>query len=242
MKAGRQTTLRDRAELSGIGVHSGVPVSLTIHPGRRRYRHRFLPHGRGWHRPRDLAPNANAVVATEFATVLGDASGPAVSTVEHIMAALCGMGVDNAHRRDRRARSSGPGRQRRAFRRGDRAGRHRDAAAAAPRTCGCSSRSASTSGNSYAELRPYDRGFRLEIEIDFDHRTVGRQNLALDITPGRSGANSRVRAPSVSCAMSTSCGTPAMRSAPRFDEHGRGRARTRAEPGRPALPGRVRAS
>ena len=36
------------------------------------------------------------MTATEFATVLGDQSGPAVSTTEHVLAALHGLGVDNA--------------------------------------------------------------------------------------------------------------------------------------------------
>ena len=42
------------------------------------------------------APISSAVTATEFATVLGDASGPLVSTAEHVLAALRGLGVDNA--------------------------------------------------------------------------------------------------------------------------------------------------
>ena len=37
-----------------------------------------------------------AVTATEFATVLGDAEGPLCSTAEHVLAALAGLGVDNA--------------------------------------------------------------------------------------------------------------------------------------------------
>ena len=32
MKAGKQTTLRNRTAVSGIGVHSGLPVTLTLHP------------------------------------------------------------------------------------------------------------------------------------------------------------------------------------------------------------------
>ena len=36
------------------------------------------------------------MTATEFATVLGDQNGPAVSTTEHVLAALHGLGVDNA--------------------------------------------------------------------------------------------------------------------------------------------------
>ena len=36
------------------------------------------------------------MIATEFATVLGDANGPLCSTAEHVLAALSGIGVDNA--------------------------------------------------------------------------------------------------------------------------------------------------
>ena len=32
MKVARQTTLRDHAVLCGVGVHSGLPVTLTLHP------------------------------------------------------------------------------------------------------------------------------------------------------------------------------------------------------------------
>ena len=95
MKAGRQTTLRDRARLSGVGVHSGAPVSLTIHPAVADTGIAFLRTA-GAGGDREIHATSNAVVSTEFATVLGDACGPAVATVEHVMAALCGMGVDNA--------------------------------------------------------------------------------------------------------------------------------------------------
>ncbi len=32
MKGAKQTTLRDEVAISGIGVHSGRPVTLTLHP------------------------------------------------------------------------------------------------------------------------------------------------------------------------------------------------------------------
>ena len=32
MKVARQTTLRDHTDLCGVGVHSGLPVTLTLHP------------------------------------------------------------------------------------------------------------------------------------------------------------------------------------------------------------------
>ena len=38
-------------------------------------------------------------------------------------------------------------------------------------------------GDAYGELRPYDRGFRVEVEIDFDNPLIGRQTIATDIEP-----------------------------------------------------------
>src|SRR6266851_9948451 len=96
MKVGRQTTLRDQAVLNGIGVHSGLPVTLTLHPAEANAGLRFIRTGVGGGRDREVCAEIGAVTATEFATVLGDASGPLVSTAEHVLAALSGLGVDNA--------------------------------------------------------------------------------------------------------------------------------------------------
>jgi UDP-3-O-[3-hydroxymyristoyl] N-acetylglucosamine deacetylase len=49
-----------------------------------------------WRADREVQATAESVIATEFATVLGDREGPLVSTAEHVLAALRGMGVDNA--------------------------------------------------------------------------------------------------------------------------------------------------
>ena len=95
MRAGKQTTLRSRAAVSGIGVHSGLPVTLTLHPADAGTGVVFIRCVNG-RRQREIRASARSVTATELATVLGDASGPGVSTIEHIMAALCGLGVDNA--------------------------------------------------------------------------------------------------------------------------------------------------
>src|ERR1700750_2294803 len=95
MKFSRQTTLRSQATVTGVGVHSGLPVNLTIGPASVDAGLIFvrtgLPCGE-----REVQATAAAVIATEFATVLGDKDGPLVSTVEHVLAALRGMGVDNA--------------------------------------------------------------------------------------------------------------------------------------------------
>ena len=42
MKVARQTTLRDHTVLSGVGVHSGLPVTLTLHPADAGTGFRFI--------------------------------------------------------------------------------------------------------------------------------------------------------------------------------------------------------
>lgn len=76
-------TLRDSLSLMGLGLHSGVPTEVRIHPGREGLRLRFEG---------ELIPvSAAGVVRTERCTQLGP-----VSTVEHLMAALGGLEVTDA--------------------------------------------------------------------------------------------------------------------------------------------------
>src|SRR3979411_1192172 len=95
MKFSRQTTLRSQATVTGVGVHSGLPVSLTLGPASIDAGFIFVRTGLDG-RDREMQATAESVISTEFATVLGDRDGPLVSTAEHVLAALRGMGVDNA--------------------------------------------------------------------------------------------------------------------------------------------------
>src|SRR6476469_1803392 len=95
MKLNRQTTLRSQATVTGLGVHSGQPVNLTIAPAPIDAGFIFVRTGLEG-ADREVQATADAVIATDFATVLGDNDGPLVSTAEHVLAALRGMGVDNA--------------------------------------------------------------------------------------------------------------------------------------------------
>ena len=87
-----QRTLRAPVSVSGVGIHSGKPAHLTLKPASVNSGIRFVRV--------DLAgaPHVNAdfrfVIDTRMATTLGRGS-VTVSTVEHLMAALAGMGVDN---------------------------------------------------------------------------------------------------------------------------------------------------
>src|ERR1044072_444100 len=96
MKAGRQKTLRRQNAVSGICGPSGSPATLTMLPAEADTGILFVRCGIDGQPDREIRANFRAVTATEFATVLGDASGPLCSTAEHVLAALSGLGVNNA--------------------------------------------------------------------------------------------------------------------------------------------------
>src|SRR5690349_12568285 len=81
--AGRQTTLRDHATVTGVGVHSGLPASITLHPAEADTGIVFVRCGVSDQPDRELRAHYRSVTATEFATVLGDKNGPGISTTEH---------------------------------------------------------------------------------------------------------------------------------------------------------------
>jgi UDP-3-O-[3-hydroxymyristoyl] N-acetylglucosamine deacetylase len=181
MKSGRQTTLRDQAVLSGIGVHSGLPVTLTLHPADADTGLRFLRTGCEGGLDREIDADINAVTATEFATVLGDASGPLVSTAEHVLASLRGLGVDNAV-----VEVDGPeipimdGSAAPFVAAIDQAG---IASLDAPRRYIRVLKPVRVAtSESYGEIRPSVR-FQVEVEIEFEHPVIGRQHYAFDGRP-----------------------------------------------------------
>jgi UDP-3-O-[3-hydroxymyristoyl] N-acetylglucosamine deacetylase len=182
MKAGRQTTLRHQTAVSGIGVHSGSPATLTMLPAEADTGIVFVRCGNGGEPDREIRANVRAVTATEFATVLGDAKGPLCSTAEHVLAALAGLGVDNAI-----IEIDGPevpimdGSAAPFVEAIDRVGL---VTLPTPRRYIRILKPVRVAtGDSYGELRPHPQGFRIELEIDFDHPLIGRQALALDLEP-----------------------------------------------------------
>jgi UDP-3-O-[3-hydroxymyristoyl] N-acetylglucosamine deacetylase len=182
MKGAKQTTLRDQVAVSGIGVHSGEPVTLTLLPGDDDTGIVFQRVTSDGSLIREVRADVRAVTATEFATVLGDAKGPLCSTAEHLLAALRGLNVDNVV-----VEIDGPEVP------------IMDGSAApfldALDQAGLTSRALPrryievlkpvrvTRDKSFGELRPYAHGFRVEAQIDFDHPLIGAQALALDIDP-----------------------------------------------------------
>lgn len=88
-----QKTIAAPVICNGVGVHSGKQVGLTIKPADANHGIKFI---------RTDLPNSpcvparfNKVVDTSQATVIGS-DGFIISTPEHLMAALAGLGIDNA--------------------------------------------------------------------------------------------------------------------------------------------------
>lgn len=90
----RQRTLKSLARTVGVGLHSGAKVGLVLRPA-------APDTGIVFHRvdldpPVDLRADAFSVGDTRLATCL-QRDGVRIATVEHLMSALCGLGIDNLH-------------------------------------------------------------------------------------------------------------------------------------------------
>src|ERR671912_1539406 len=96
MKQNQQTTLRAPVTLSGCGVHSGDEVRVVLHPAEADHGIVFLRTGLSGGRDRLIDARHVAVSATELCTVIGERESGAIATIEHLMSALYGLGVDNA--------------------------------------------------------------------------------------------------------------------------------------------------
>ena len=90
----KQRTLKSLTRAVGVGLHSGQRVELTLRPAAPDtgivFRRVDLPE------PVDIVVSATAVTDTRLASTLssGDAK---VLTVEHLMSACAGLGVDNLY-------------------------------------------------------------------------------------------------------------------------------------------------
>lgn len=90
-----QRTLKQKIKFEGIGLHSGKTVNMTVYPA-------MADHGVVFVRS-DIADRNNVipatydrVVDTKLCTVIGNDAGVTIGTIEHLMAALAGCGIDNA--------------------------------------------------------------------------------------------------------------------------------------------------
>jgi len=180
MKFGPQTTIRDRVTISGRGVHSNAPVRIVIHPADAGAGIVFLRTGLPEGRERLIEAKWSNVSRTDLCTVLGDSERASVATIEHLMAALAGLGVDNAL-----IEIDGPeapimdGSAAQFVAAIDKVGL---AAQSRPRRhLRILKTVRAERDGAWSELRPFESGFRLDIDIDFDAAAIGRQRKIIDL-------------------------------------------------------------
>jgi UDP-3-O-[3-hydroxymyristoyl] N-acetylglucosamine deacetylase len=90
----KQRTVAKKVSVTGIGIHSGKKVTLTLHPVEADFGIQFkrvdIPNAE------ILKANAETVGATENNTTIGTGAN-AVHTVEHLLSAFYGFGIDNVY-------------------------------------------------------------------------------------------------------------------------------------------------
>jgi len=173
-----QTTIHKSVRCTGIGLHSGKQVELVLRPAAEDTGILFsLKSDSG---STFLTPAPSLVVETGLATVLGDGR-ETVATVEHLLAAVSGMGIDNIHievtgkelpimdgsaasfvylLKQAGVRKLNKARQVLAIKKGV---------------------DFEQDGKSI-KARPYD-GFRVDYTIEFAHPLIGNQRVEMEVTP-----------------------------------------------------------
>ncbi|AHG63081.1 UDP-3-O-acyl-N-acetylglucosamine deacetylase [Advenella mimigardefordensis] len=90
----RQRTIKNLVKTTGVGVHSGRRVEITLRPAQANTG--IIFHRVDTPEVVDLPAAADKVGDTRMASVLQNGN-VRVSTVEHLMSALAGLGIDNIH-------------------------------------------------------------------------------------------------------------------------------------------------
>ena len=90
-----QKTIQQPVSYVGVGLHTGRMVSMIVRPAEANtgiiFQRKDLPAGENM-----ISARWYNVVNTEMSTAIGNEYGHSIDTVEHLMAALRGCGVDNA--------------------------------------------------------------------------------------------------------------------------------------------------
>ncbi|MGB8279269.1 MAG: UDP-3-O-acyl-N-acetylglucosamine deacetylase [Methylovirgula sp.] len=186
MNLGRQTTLRNPAVLSGFGVHSNAAVTIILHPAEADTGIIFRRIGLPGQAPREIAAHWSRVTMTELCTMIGDGTRASVATIEHLLAAFLGLGIDNVL-----VEIDGPevpimdGSAARFVDLIDDAGI--ETLSAPCHYIKVVRPVRVESGRSFCELRPAEggrqTGLRLDVEIDFACAIIGQQKKSVDLAP-----------------------------------------------------------
>lgn len=175
-----QHSLAGSVACAGVGLHSGLAVRMTLKPA-------GVDHGIVFVRTdvtefaRRIPALASKVTTTKLGTTIANSAGTSVATIEHIMAALFGLGIDNAI-----VELDGPevpildGSSQPFIDMIDSVGMR--VLGAPRRTIEITKAIEVRAGDKVARLEPFD-GFELDVTVDFKSRAIGRQRIIFDCTP-----------------------------------------------------------
>jgi UDP-3-O-[3-hydroxymyristoyl] N-acetylglucosamine deacetylase len=169
-----QQTIAEKVSCTGIGLHSGAPTQLVLHPARADEGVTFVR--TDCKTPIEIPARSREISSTYLATTLGRGEA-SIRTVEHLLAALFGMGIDNV-----RVEVDGPElpvmdgssapfvyliRSAGVFRQRERR-----------RTLRIRRPIEIRDGDRRISVEPA-RDFRVHYAVDFEHPAIGRQELSL---------------------------------------------------------------
>jgi len=177
----RQRTVGGVLEFSGFGVHSALPVTLTIEPAPIDSGYRIQRRFEDGTVVGPVAVHFSRVSRTTLCTTIDLGDSVSVATVEHVVSALSGLGVDNAL-----LTVTGPECP---IIDGSAAPFAEAILGAGLEIQGKSRRYIKVmrqvlvrNNDASAALEPYN-GRMLDLEIDFDSKVIGRQRMIFDWTP-----------------------------------------------------------
>ena len=176
----QQHTVAQDIPCNGIGLHSGEQVVMTIKPAHEDAGITFVRTDidGGTSERAQLNPTFDAVTDTMLGTKIENTHGTKLSTIEHLMAALWGMGVDNATiELDAPEVPIVDGSSAPYITLIEAAGLVEQAVAR--KTLVIDAPITVRDGESEATIYPYD-GFVLDVEIEFDHQAIPHQRAVYD--------------------------------------------------------------
>jgi UDP-3-O-[3-hydroxymyristoyl] N-acetylglucosamine deacetylase len=176
-----QQTLAKDVSCAGIGLHTGKAVNMTLKPADANQGIVFKRTDMGAF-ARNIPARASFVSTTRLGTTLRNAAGASVATVEHLMAACIGLGLDNVV-----VELDGPevpildGSSEPFIAMIEQAGLR---AQGVPRKSIEILKPVEVrDGNKVARLEPFD-GFALDVTVEFSSKAIGRQRVVCTCTPG----------------------------------------------------------
>ena len=177
----RQRTLAGSLEFGGFGVHGGQPVTLIIEPAEPNSGYTITRQFDDGEAVGPVSIHFSRVIRTTLCTTLDLGDSVSIATIEHVLSALSGLGVDNAH-----IIVTGPecpildGSAWPYVKAIMEIGL--DVQPAARRYLKIMRQVLVRNNEASAALEPYN-GRMLDLEIDFDSRVIGRQRMIFDWTP-----------------------------------------------------------